>query len=126
MLATLSSHILDTQLGKPAAGIKVTLHQLHLSSSNNERVKDYLADGVTDTDGRISSEDWNFDSTSGDKPLLTPGNYSLTFGIEPYFNSQDIQAFYPEVVINFVISDASHYHIPLLLSTYGYSTYRGS
>jgi len=126
MLATLSSHILDTQLGKPAADIKVTLHQLHLSSSNNELVKDYLAVGLTDRDGRISPEHWNFDSTLGDKLQLSPGNYSLTFATEFYFNSQNIKAFYPEVVINFVISDDSHYHIPLLLSTYGYSTYRGS
>lgn len=122
MLATLSSHILDTHLGKPAAGITVTLHRV---DSNGNRTQ--LAHGITNCDGRVSTDSWQFDdSTTTAYRDLTIGRYSLAFDTQTYFDIQALVAFYPEVIVDFVVSDASHYHVPLLLSAHGYSTYRGS
>ncbi|WP_201528119.1 hydroxyisourate hydrolase [Psychrobacter frigidicola] len=122
MSATLSSHILDTHLGKPAADIAVTLH----------RIKDggeatLLANGTTNNDGRVAPDSWEFDSNvdSAERNLST-GRYTLTFDTQSYFDAQKLTAFYPQVVIDFVVSDATHYHVPLLLSAHGYGTYRGS
>ncbi len=122
MSATLSSHILDTHLGKPAADIAVTLH----------RVKDdgdmtLLANGTTNGDGRVAPDSWQFDAAVDDaERRLSTGRYTLTFDTQSYFDTQKLTAFYPQVIIDFVVSDASHYHVPLLLSAHGYSTYRGS
>ncbi len=122
MSATLSSHILDTHLGKPAADIAVTLHRIH--NDNSAKV---LAHGTTNSDGRVSPEHWQFvDSADSAEQALTTGRYTLTFDTQAYFDAQQLTAFYPQVIIDFVVSDASHYHVPLLLSAHGYSTYRGS
>lgn len=119
MSATLSSHILDTHLGKPAADIAVTLH----------RVKDggeatLLANGTTNNDGRVAPDSWA--AVEGADCDLSTGRYTLTFDTQSYFDAQKLTAFYPQVVIDFVVSDATHYHVPLLLSAHGYGTYRGS
>ena len=105
-MATLSTHVLDTAAGRPAAGIVVRLET---------RDGDGLGDGVTDADGRIGS-------VGGE---LDPGEYALRFDTGAYWSSGS--GFYPEVVVVFTVADPDqHYHVPLLLSPYGYSTYRGS
>ena len=106
-MATLSTHVLDTSLGIPADGVGVTL-------STGEGV--VLEEGRTDTDGRIGHLGGN----------LAPGEYRLRFGTGDYLVRSGADAFYPEVVVTFTIAADEHHHIPLLLSPYGYSTYRGS
>ncbi|MDO5769269.1 MAG: hydroxyisourate hydrolase [Psychrobacter sp.] len=120
--ATLSSHILDTHLGKPAANIAVTLRRI--DEQNNAHL---LAHGTTNDDGRVTPDSWDFDQASSDQSHdLVKGRYTLTFDTQSYFDAQSLTAFYPQVIIDFVINEASHYHVPLLLSAHGYSTYRGS
>jgi len=99
---TFSTHVLDTTTGRPAAGVAVLLDEREL--------------GSTDADGRL-------------RPTghLGPGRHRLTFGTGDYFGARGVAAFYPEVTIAFTVTDpAEHYHVPLLLSPFGYSTYRGS
>jgi 5-hydroxyisourate hydrolase len=106
----ISTHVLDTSLGKPAAGVIVTLETV-------EGLE--LARGVTDADGRIAS------LLPGGPPTL--GDYCLRFATDEYFEGLGLPAFYPEVVIHVRFSVAGgKYHLPLLLSPFGYSTYRGS
>jgi 5-hydroxyisourate hydrolase len=107
-MATLSTHVLDTSLGKPAPGIVITL----------ERDGNKLGDAVTDQDGR--ARDWGIAAS------LTPGAYRLVFWVGDYFGSRKITAFYSAITIDFIIRDDSHHHVPLLLSPFGCSTYRGS
>ena len=122
MSATLSSHILDTHLGKPAADIAVTLHRI---SDSGEAT--LLANGSTNADGRVSPDSWQFAPTlDSSESKLSHGRYTLTFDTQSYFDAQQLTAFYPQVIIDFMVRDANHYHIPLLLSAHGYSTYRGS
>ncbi|MCD1278950.1 MAG: hydroxyisourate hydrolase [Psychrobacter sp.] len=122
MSATLSSHILDTHLGKPAAGIAVTLHRVHDSGATT-----LLAHGTTNADGRVTPDSWQFDTAiDSTECQLNIGRYTVTFDTLSYFDTQQLTAFYPQVVIDFMVNDASHYHVPLLLSAHGYSTYRGS
>ena len=122
MSATLSSHILDTHLGKPAADIAVTLHRIQDSG-----VATLLAHGITNEDGRVTPDAWQFDTTlDSAAQQLSIGRYTVTFDTQSYFDAQQLTAFYPQVIIDFVVNDASHYHVPLLLSAHGYSTYRGS
>jgi len=121
MSATLSSHILDTHLGKPAANIAVTLHRIQDSGAT------LLAHGTTNEDGRVTPDAWQFDTTlDSAAQQLSIGRYTVTFDTQSYFDAQQLTAFYPQVIIDFVVNDASHYHVPLLLSAHGYSTYRGS
>ncbi|MCI0690055.1 MAG: hydroxyisourate hydrolase [Sporichthyaceae bacterium] len=107
---SLSTHVLDAAAGRPAVGVSVRLERLDGS---------VLATATTDEDGRIA--DWG-------TPVATePGSYRLVFGTGDYFITRGLDTFYPEVVVDFAISDpAEHYHVPLLLSPYAYSTYRGS
>lgn len=108
----ITTHILDLGSGKPAAGVAVTLEQV----IDDRAVP--IADGVTDDDGRLMS--W-FDST------LESGHYRLRFDTGAWFQAQNLDTFYPEVTLNFQVSDPqAHYHVPLLLNQWGYSTYRGS
>jgi len=109
----LSTHILDTALGKPAADVKLVLHELR------DGIWTELAGGTTDADGRCKT-------ILGNLPLEA-STYELTFMIEPYFASQRLVSLYPYVKIVFTITDpTAHYHIPLLLTANGYTTYRGS
>jgi 5-hydroxyisourate hydrolase len=108
----ITTHVLDTSRGRPASGVPVLLE---LRSEDGWRE---AGRAETDADGRV-------------KQLLTAplsaGVYRLTFGIETYFRAQGIETFYPEASIVFQVRDAAqHHHVPLLLSPYGYSTYRGS
>ena len=105
-MTTLSTHVLDTSLGRPATGVAITL-----TGDGGQ-----LADAVTDADGRAAG-------LGGD---LAPGTYSLRFDSGGYFAERGIEGFYPEVVVTFTVSGARHVHVPLLLSPFGYSTYRGS
>jgi len=114
-MSAITTHVLDISSGSPARGISVTLEQ-----QTPAAVWELIGKGVTDDDGRL--RDLLAPDTS-----LTPGNYRLTFDTETYFARQRIEGFYPQVVIMFIVRDAgAHYHVPLLLSPFGYSTYRGS
>jgi 5-hydroxyisourate hydrolase len=104
-MATLSTHVLDTATGSPAAGVAVRLES---------RDGDVLDQGVTDGDGRVGS-------LGGELALA---GYVLRFDTGAYWSSGS--GFFPEVVIVFTVADDRHHHVPLLLSPYGYSTYRGS
>jgi 5-hydroxyisourate hydrolase len=106
-LATLSTHVLDAVTGRPAAAITVILTDADGTT---------LATAATDPDGRVKA-----------LADLDPGIYRLTFATGAYFAAREVTTFYPEVVIAFEVTDAqAHYHVPLLLSPYAYSTYRGS
>ena len=105
---SISTHVLDAVSGRPAAGVPVTLL---------DAGRAMLSKAATDDDGRIAA--------LGDD--LPPGVYRLQFDTATYFAGQGVDAFYPEVTIAFEITDAAaRYHVPLLLSPYAYSTYRGS
>jgi 5-hydroxyisourate hydrolase len=107
-----TTHVLDSALGVPAQGVAVVL-AAHDGDGWTE-----VATGTTDTDGRIS--------TLGPASLPS-GTYRLTFAVGDYFAAQGTAAFYPEVSVTCRIeSEQAHYHVPLLLSPFAYSTYRGS
>ena len=107
-MSTVSTHVLDAVTGTPAAGVAVTLTDASGAA---------VAAAQTDVDGRVGS-------LAAD---LTPGIYRARFDTGSYFATREVTAFYPEVVIAFEISDGDgHYHVPLLLSPFAYSTYRGS
>jgi 5-hydroxyisourate hydrolase len=107
-VASLSTHVLDTARGRPAVGIRVVLE----SASGAP-----LGDGVTDPDGRIPT------FAVG---ALAAGDYRLRFDTAAYFGSLGLDVFFPEVTITFTVVGDDHFHVPLLLSPFGYSTYRGS
>ena len=109
-MSTISTHVLDTSLGKPAQGIPVEL----------EYGCAMIGSGVTDGDGRV--RDLVPKSAS-----LEVGDYRLTFFVGEYFASGNRESFYSEIVVSFRMNaNSEHYHVPLLLSPFGYSTYRGS
>lgn len=114
-MSSVTTHILDISAGCPAAGISVMLERKTHSAGWQ-----VIAEGMTDADGRVS------DLISPNEAFL-PGHYRLTFEIGPYFMLSNVDCFFPQVTISFVVRDAQqHYHVPLLLSPFGYSTYRGS
>ena len=107
-----TTHVLDTGSGKPAADVPVTLNVLDGTSWAQ------IADGVTDEDGRIKQ--------LGPDRLPT-GTYRLAFDTGKYFAASGTETFFPEVTLTFgVVESEAHYHVPLLLSPFAYSTYRGS
>ena len=108
-MSQVTTHVLDTALGRPAAHVAVTLH-------NADGV--VLGTASTDSDGRTSN-------LGAD--VLAVGRYRLVFDTAAYFAASGTDAFYPSVTIDFDLTDASsHYHLPLLLAPFAYSTYRGS
>ena len=110
-MSTVSTHVLDTSRGCPAEGIAVQLARVGEPS-------EHIADGTTDADGRVG------DLGPEDLP---PGTYRLTFATAEYFARTGTDAFFPEVSIQFCLADPSaHYHLPVLLSPFTYTTYRGS
>lgn len=112
-MRSVSTHILDTTFGRPAANVPVLLEK-KLSDGWHK-----TGGGMTDTDGRIRDL-----VPEGD---LEIGIYRITFDTTAYYHLQDLECFYPEVSVVFQIRDPeSHYHVPLLVSPYAYSTYRGS
>lgn len=112
-MSQLTTHILDTTKGKPADNVSVTLFY------EKNGGWELITKGHTNQDGRIPG----FIPT---EQLLEHGTYKLLFEINPYFKSQGIHSFYPFVEIVFTINSSEHYHVPLLLNPFGYSTYRGS
>ena len=113
-MSAITTHILDTALGKPAAGVDITLHQW----KENEGWVD-LGTAVTNDDGRLDA--------ALQENILLQGTYRLTFAVAAYHEHMGIKGFYPEVQIQFRIEyPTQHYHVPLLLNPFGYSTYRGS
>jgi len=115
MKSPITTHILDTTLGKPAAGISVVLEMQNENGGWKE-----LARGTTNSDGRI------FDLLP-ENFSLEQGFYSLIFDTKSYYQALGLRSLYPVVPIIFEIENPkSHFHIPLLLSPFGYSTYRGS
>ena len=115
----ISTHVLDTARGRPAAAVPVTLQLVSAPGEPATRGRE-IARGTTDADGRIRE-------LVALGASLDAGTYSLRFDTAAYFASIGVEAFYPEVSVVFVVRDTTqHYHVPLLLSPYGYSTYRGS
>jgi len=113
-MSQITTHVLDTSSGLPAAGIKISLQK-----PGSENIWVDINSGMTNEDGRIA------DLLAGDE-ILAPGTYRMYFGTQHYFEKNNSESFYPYVSIVFEIKDESHYHIPLLLSPFGYTTYRGS
>lgn len=113
-MSAITTHVLDIARGRPASGVPVVLEY--------ETAGDWkeLGRGKTDGDGRLKDllpSSFN----------LTEGTYRLTFDTSAYFSAQRTEGFYPKVSLTFTVHNAAeHYHVPLLLSPYGYSTYRGS
>jgi 5-hydroxyisourate hydrolase len=103
----ITTHVLDTARGRPAGGVPVRL----LRGPHGD---DLLAEAATDVDGRVGELG---------PEALPPGTYRLVFDVAAYAGAD---AFFPEVTITFAVSDERHHHVPLLLSPFGYSTYRGS
>ena len=107
----ISTHVLDTSLGVPAAGVEVALE---MKSGSAWKA---IGRGATDRSGRIAS------FANG---ALDSGTYRLTFGTAAYHRRAGVTPFFPEVVVTFDVEQGGHYHVPLLLSPYGFSTYRGT
>ena len=113
-MSIITTHVLDTARGRPAAGVPVTLE---LEAAGGWIL---LGKGTTNADGRIS------DLLPNDT-AIEAGVYRLIFDTSIYFAANNVQAFYPQVTVVFKIENPDqHYHVPLLLSPFGYSTYRGS
>ena len=112
-MSQITTHILNTTIGKPAAGITIILYR----GENDEWTE--LKRGRTNEDGRIN------DLLAKDA-LLQKGIYKLRFETKDYFDKIQVPTFYPFVEIVFDIQSSEHYHIPLLLNPFGYTTYRGS
>jgi 5-hydroxyisourate hydrolase len=113
-MSEITTHVLDISIGRPAAGVPVILEIAKKGGGWTE-----LSRGATDGDGRL-------------RHLIAPGSlvegdYRLTFETQTYFEARKITGLYPQVVVVFHVRDTKEkYHIPLLLSPHGYSTYRGS
>lgn len=110
----LSSHILDVSKGLPVAGVKIKLEKYNKQS----KVWTFVDEKNTDANGRIS------DFLPSEKDNL--GIFKLTYYTSDYFRKDNTESFYPYIEVVFEIRDENHYHVPITLSAYGYSTYRGS
>jgi 5-hydroxyisourate hydrolase len=114
-MSAITTHVLDTSRGRPARGVVIRLEVEGTARSWRQ-----IAKGATDEDGRATN-------LLPNGFALQAGTYRLIFETGPYFAAQETETFYREVVIVFTVSDPEqHYHVPLLLSPFGYSTYRGS
>ncbi|MEG2077430.1 MULTISPECIES: hydroxyisourate hydrolase [Chryseobacterium group] len=110
----LSSHILDVSKGLPGADVKIKLEKYNKQS----KIWAFVDEKNTDTNGRIS------DFLPSEKDNL--GIFKLTYYTSDYFKKNNTESFYPYIEVVFEIKDKNHYHVPITLSAYGYSTYRGS
>lgn len=111
----LSTHVLDTTTGTPGAGVEVVLEK----KSNDGKWQE-IAKATTGKDGRIG----NFLEKDGS--TSHSGTYRFTFGLEKYFKAKGVTPVFPEAVVVFKITDETHYHIPVVVTPYAISTYRGS
>lgn len=115
-MSGISTHVLDTARGRPAAGVTVTLSV----QATGGRAWTELAHAATDGDGRITG-------FLPPQPEIAPGSTCrLRFDVGEYFAAHGVTAFYPYIEITFTLRDDRHHHVPLLVSPFGYSTYRGS
>lgn len=113
-MSSITTHILDTARGTPAAEVEISLHKLE----NNHWID--IGGGITNADGRVTN-------LCDQQPNLSAGTYKMHFATGDYFSNRGDAVFYPYAEVVFVIGmNTAHYHIPLLLSPFGYSTYRGS
>lgn len=113
-MSGITTHVLDTSKGAPAAGVPVVLEVWAGESWQ------LLGSADTDPDGRARS-------LLPDGALFSEGIYRLTFDVDTYFRARQVHPFFPEVSIVFTVRDpGEHHHVPLLLSPFGYTTYRGS
>jgi 5-hydroxyisourate hydrolase len=110
-MGTITTHVLDLMSGAPAAGLGVTLERAAGVAWES------LGHAVTDADGRVRD---------GFAALPGTGRYRLTFATGAYFAARSVPCFHPEVMVTFEVRDPRPHHVPLLLSPYGYSTYRGT
>lgn len=104
-MTSISTHVLDAALGRPAAGLEIVL--THPDGS--------VQAALTDGDGRARIPDG-----------IRPGPHSFVFATGPWFAAQQRETFYPEVIVTFTVTEGEHHHVALLLSPYSYTTYRGS
>ncbi len=111
----LSSHILDINKGAPAADVKIRLSKLDTQTTSWVQI----AEKMTDANGRVK----DFLPEDGTNHQ---GIYKLTYETAPYFKEQQQDTFYPFIEVIFEIKDDKHYHVPITLSPFGYSTYRGN
>ena len=113
-MGAITTHVLNTTLGKPGKNIKV---DLHFKEDNEWQT---IGEGRTNDDGRVQKlimDGWD----------LKEGTYKITFSLQDYYSENQIKGFYPEASICFLVDKANeHYHVPLLISGHGYTTYRGS
>lgn len=110
----LSSHILDIHTGKPAPGVTISLSRQDTSGRWS-----VIEERKTDENGRVKDF---LEATPEGHPRI----YKLTYQVGPYFEAQGQDSFYPFIEVVFQIKDNAHYHVPITLSPYGYSTYRGN
>ncbi|MFD1715343.1 hydroxyisourate hydrolase [Amnibacterium flavum] len=110
-MSQVTTHVLDSALGIPAEGVGVLLETVLPDGWSP------IGEGETDADGRIGELG---------PSSLPEGWYRLTFATDGYFTRSGRETFYPEVSITFAVTTSDHYHVPLLLSPFGYTTYRGS
>ena len=110
----ITTHILDLSTGKPAGGVRVALARV------NNAKRTVVGSGVTDADGRLGN-------LVPKASKVNAGVFELTFETGVYFRANGVEAFHPRVTVVVEITDpAQHYHVPLLISPFGYTTYRGS
>jgi 5-hydroxyisourate hydrolase len=114
-MSTITTHVLDTSIGQPAVGLSVALERMGAGDTTVQ-----IGAGMTDGDGRLRDL-----LASGQ--TIDPGDYRLRFETGAYFARDGREIFYPVVHVSFrVTAGGGHYHVPLLLNPFGYSTYRGS
>jgi 5-hydroxyisourate hydrolase len=118
-MSPITTHVLDTSLGRPAAGLRVVLERGGKSSEWQ-----IVGHGETDEDGRQRT-------LIADQAPLQSGLYRLVFDTRRYFEGRGVRALYPSVIIPFEVAEdgaktTANYHLPLLLGPFGYTTYRGS
>jgi 5-hydroxyisourate hydrolase len=114
-MSAITTHVLDTSQGRPAIDVPVVLEF-------EDQISGWqvIGKGVTDADGRLGN-------LLAPEAPLRQGSYRITFDTAGYFAQQQRESFYPLVSVSFIVRDvAQHYHVPLLISPFGYSTYRGS
>ena len=113
-MGAITTHVLNTSIGRPGNNIKVDLQY------QNGEAWERVGEGITNDDGRVQkllSDTWN----------LKVGIYKITFSLTNYYKENQIKGFYPEASICFeVLNEKEHFHVPLLISGHGYTTYRGS
>lgn len=113
-MSGITTHVLDTARGRPASGVPITLERRATGGA-----WELVGKGATDADGRLRD-------LTKDAPIEA-GDWRITFDVAAYHAAIGVDGFYPEVSVRFVVKDAAaHYHVPLLLSPFGFSTYRGS